>query len=131
MISNDGSGYWATGISLHHTEDGWAGRLKFFDDGFRDDNPDAGRVATEGELRTRYQVADGNTVTGLRAVIDALTADARRLGITMRCCDGKPALYYDSDTDRFPPPAGWRALLGAEADRLGWEFPYPREDTNL
>lgn len=132
MILKSSSGYWACGITVRWyapNRPAWAGHVDFYDDGFAgDDNPDMGTVATEGRLNTRYYLADGDTTSGLRAVIDALIADAGRLGITFGGPSGRPCLYYDGDANSkdCPPPDGWRDLLAAEAERIGWEFPYER-----
>jgi hypothetical protein len=127
MITKDGSGYWATGITLRREGYGrpaWSGHIDFLDDGFvGDNNTDAGIVSTEGRLRTRYALNDGDTVTGLRAVVDALLADAGRLGITFL---GGPYLYYEGDGESvdFPPPPGWQRMLADESERIGWECLY-------
>lgn len=135
MITTNGDGYWATGITVRWRDytgtrndvrhGGWDAWLDFYDDGFNDDDPDAGSIATEGTLRTRYGVRNGEQVTGLRAAIDALIADAQRLGVRLRAATTGPTLYYhrDGEDQNFPPPDGWRELLAAEATRLGWDFP--------
>lgn len=132
MILASSTGYWSTGIVLRWdmARPGWGGHVDFLDDGFAgDDNADTASVSTEGQLRSRYFVSDGDTTTGLRAVIDTLLADATRLGIVFGGRTGKPCLYYDGDSEstQFPPPDGWRELLSAEAERIGWECPYVRE----
>ncbi len=124
MISKDGSGYWSTGITVHYNEGrGWGGVVEFYDDGFVDDAADTGRIATQGELRTRYFVKDGDTVTGLSAVVDVLRVDAERLGIRFRAVAADaPSLYYkgDGEWQDYPARDGWEALLEAEARRSGW-----------
>ncbi len=124
MISKDGTGFWATGITVHYSEGrGWGGAVEYYDDGFVDDAADTGRIATQGELRTRYFVKDGETVTGLSAVVDVLLADAERLGIRFRAVAADaPSLYYkgDGEWQDYPAPDGWKALLEAEAQRIGW-----------
>ncbi len=127
MILTSSHTYWSTGISLRWreaTRDGvtrssWGGSVDYLDDGFvGDDNPDAGKVSTEGELRTRYTVADGESVTGLRAVVDTLLADAARLGIEFRgTLDDRPYLMFEVEDGA---PDGWRELLTVEAERIGW-----------
>ena len=122
-----GERYWSTGITVEWRYassglNGWTAKAEFYDGGWAgDDDPANGRIVTEGVLRTRYPVrdADGSTAT-LSPVIDAVKADAERLGIEWK----DPAIYYPSDgqTDE-PPPAGWRDLLRAEASRLGWRCP--------
>lgn len=129
-----GNGYWSTGISVAWLPgDGgrpgsWAARAPFYDDGWiGDDSPDDGLVVTEGEVRSRYGVRDGLRAGGLTAVIDAVKADTERLGIHWRGPGGRgPAIYYEHDGQGpdGPPPAGWRQLLTAQSDRLGWEAPY-------
>jgi hypothetical protein len=132
MILHRSTGYWTTGIvarwrahsgSIHGVpHGGWAAKLDFFDDGFTDDDPDAGQVSTEGTLRTRYAVRDGDKVGGLRAAVDALVADAQRLGIRLGGPTIGPCLYYEGDGEdpANPPPPGWQELLAAEAARIGW-----------
>ncbi len=136
MILKSSIGYWSTGITVRWSDHvstiegqsvpGWYASLDFLDDGFCDDQPDLGEISTEGTLRTRYAVQDGQTVTGLRAAIDALITDANRLGITFGGPSGPPALYYkgDGESADYPPPLGWREMLSAEASRLGWEEIY-------
>lgn len=129
MISNDGH-YWATGIILRYGyagngQSGWGGTVTFLDNGFASDDADAGQISTQGELRTRYMVRDGQTHTALSVVIDTLIADAARLGIVWR----DPVLYYKTDGEDAdnPPPDGWKAMLTAEAKRLpGWRSAYVR-----
>lgn len=138
MILTGSTGYWSTGIVVRWNgpdRPGWGGHVDFLDDGFvgvAADDADAGRVSTEGRLRTRYFVRDGDTVTGLRVVIDTLLADAARLGITFGGTAGQPCLYYDGDSEneQFPPPDGWRELLTAEAERIGWGCPYEQAKTS-
>ena len=132
MITIKSTGYWATGIQVcwleraggdgHGSRSGWSATIDFYDDGFCDDDADAGRVSTEGQLRTRYAVHDGQTVSGLTAAIDALLADAERLGIQFH----DRSLYYrkDGEDPDWPAPDGWRALLAAQAERIGWTTPY-------
>lgn len=124
MIRKSGTvRYWSTGITVNRSDKGWGADAEFYDDGFCDDNADAAQISTQGKLNTRYYVADGNEVTGLRAAIEAVKADAERLGIEFRGTVGDPpALYYkgDGEWSDYPPPDGWRDLLAAEAARLGW-----------
>lgn len=128
MINDRDGRYWATGITVRADGQGrWGGRVDFFDDGFADDDPDAGRIATQGMLETRYMVRDGDNTAALRAVVDTLIADAGRIGVEFRgTTDPAPQLYYDGDgeDDRCPPPAGWQRLLADEAARVGWVCPY-------
>lgn len=134
MILHKSTSYWATGITLTWHPDipadyqgarttGWSGKLDYFDDGWAgDDNPDRGRIATEGTLRTRYRVADSQQ-TALAAVIDTLIADAQRLGIQLGTSADGPRLYVpgDGEWDDHPLPDDWRNLLAAEAQRIGWK----------
>ena len=125
MITTDGH-HWANGITVRCDGKRWGGRIDFYDDGFVSDNPDAGEVATEGVLRTRYMVEDGDNVTALRAVVDTLIADAARLGIELVGPVGtRPSLWYEGDGEDsdWPPPAGWRQLLAGEAQRIDWDGP--------
>ena len=138
MILKRSTTYWSTGISLHWQEcaqrnqdgsrhPGWGGTLDFLDDGFTDDDADAGQVSTQGTLRTRYAVIDGDAVSGLRAVMETLIADAARLGIEFRsAADRRPMLMYrgDGEDENYPAPEGWRELLAAEAERINWVAPY-------
>ncbi|GHB56032.1 hypothetical protein GCM10010331_49900 [Streptomyces xanthochromogenes] len=134
MILDVSSSYWSTGIVLvwadfsswsgGHARSGWHGTVEFFDDGFAGDNDtDAGYLSTNGKLWTRYAVADGEVRSGLSAAVDVLIADARKLGIAFRVGDGPGRLYYktDGENPEFPPPTGWRELLTAEAERIGWD----------
>jgi hypothetical protein len=130
MISNTGM-YWSTGITVHQRADthGWAASLDFLDDGFVNDDPDEGRVSTEGTLRTRYFVRGTGTTSGLSAAIDALVTDAAQLGIAFR----DPSLYYkgDGELEDYPAPDGWRETLAREAERIGWRTIYtgPQPET--
>lgn len=123
MISKSGR-YWSTGITVAQTNSRWTASLEYCDDGFGDDDPDAGLVSTEGKLHTRYGVRDGDTRSGLTAAVDALVADAKRLGIDFIATSGTdaPFLYYkgDGEYEDFPPPDGWRETLAAEAQRIGF-----------
>lgn len=129
-----GSGYWATGITVRYGYSGmnlygWAARVEFYDDGFCSDDTDSGTISTEGTLRTRYYVREGAgpDADGLAAAIDAVRADADRLGVAFRD-DGvlAPCVYYEGDgeNENYPPPEGWRELVDAQAARLGWRGLY-------
>ena len=133
MILHSSKSYWSTGIVVRWREyagtiegvrrSGWGATVDYHDDGFCDDDPDARRVSTEGTLKTRYAVHDGETIDGLTVVIDMLIADATRLGIKFRLAEGMPAaLYYEGDGENAecPPPEGWRDMLRAQAERIGW-----------
>jgi hypothetical protein len=130
MISKSGEGYWTTGITVRSDGGGWGASLRFLDDGFCDDDADAGQVSSEGELRTRYFVKNGSETSGLRAALDTLIGDAGRLGIRfVSVADAPPYLSYEGDGEnpKWPPPPGWRETLAAEAERLGWQGPTARE----
>lgn len=130
MIPTNGT-YWSTGIILtwadclgvNRDREGWSATVKFLDDGFCSDDADSHAVSTEGELRTRYIVADGEQVPGLTAAVDAVIRDAKRLGIEF---SDDPNLFYKGDGEdrNSPPPPGWRDTVKAEARRLGWRAPY-------
>lgn len=133
-----GNGYWTTGINVRYGYSGmdlygWAARVEFLDDGFCSDDTDSGTISTGGTLRTRYYVTDGTgpDADGLAAAINAVKADADRLGITFRQ-DGlmTPHVYYqgDGEDEDYPPPEGWRELVDAQAVRLGWEGLYSRTE---
>jgi len=144
MINKGSATYWSTGVILRWTErastrerdgrmvssPGWAGRIDYVDDGFCDDNADTGRVSTEGTLHTRYAVPDGDKVPGLTAVVDALLADAERMGIRFGVGGQGPQLYYDGDAENqdYPPLPGWRGMLAEEARRIGWTSPYGEDE---
>lgn len=132
MISKSGR-YWSTGITVTYSEfatridgtpyPGWAASLDYCDDGFADDDPDAGLVSTEGHLHTRYPVRDAKTRSGLSVAVDALVADAKRLGIEFNAASFQaPFLYYkgDGENEEYPPPDGWRETLAVEAARIGF-----------
>lgn len=129
MILTKSTGYWATGITLAWREaylshaESWCGYLDYFDDGFCDDNPDTGAISTQGTLRTRYGVENTDTTSALTAVVNTLILDAASLGITWRGAnDNPPMLYYrgDGEDPDYPPPDGYRELLRATAERIGW-----------
>lgn len=130
MIQEVRTAYWSVGITVNYREGvntgsdgqrrgGWGTRLQFMDDGFCSDDTDARLVSTQGTLNTRYFVSDGEQVSGLSLAIDTLIADAERLGIQFT----NQELYYEGDGEdpERPPPDGWKALLAAEAARIGWK----------
>ena len=132
MILTSSTTYWSTGISLRWreitrnsvTRSAWGGSVDYLDDGFTDDDADAGKVSTEGVLRTRYMVADGKVASGLRVVVDVLLADAARLGIEFRgTLDDRPYLMFEVEDGA---PDNYRELLIAEAERIGWTTMYDR-----
>jgi len=136
MISRSGK-YWSTGITVRwssHTgstptgpTSGWYATVEYFDDGFCNDDTDAGNISTQGAISTRYGVSDGSERSGLSAAVDTLIADAARLGIEFRPPFGEtPSLCMvgDGEHDDVDYPAGWRALINSEADRIGWHSPY-------
>lgn len=125
MILKQSPSYWTTGIILawHPEREAWSGKLNYLDDGWAgDDNPDTGDISTEGTLRTRYALTNGQHQTALTAVIDALVADATRLGIQLGAPWTAPWLYVEGDGEHtdVPLPADWRELLATEARRIGW-----------
>lgn len=126
-----GDGYWSTGITVVWRyagggDYGWAASADYYDDGFCDDSADERRVSTEGTLRTRYAVREGKTQDALTVVIDTMLADAKRLGIRWRDPlageDGTASLYYhgDGEDPEDAPPDGWKQILAAQAERIGW-----------
>lgn len=138
-----GDRYWSVGITVYAREArsvnsegvpgalAWGGHLKFYDGGWAgDDNAATGVVVTEGRLTTRYHVdpAPGDHgPTALTAVIDALLADATKLGIDFHLSEAlAPAVSYEGDGEweNYPPPAGWREMLREQNKRLGWDNPY-------
>lgn len=132
MISKSGR-YWSTGITVTWAPfaervngepyGGWHAKLDYSDDGFADNDPDAGQVSTEGTLCTRYPVRDAKTRSGLAVAVDNLLADAKRLGIEFNAAGfSAPFLYYkgDGENEEYPPPDDWRGMLAAEAERIGF-----------
>jgi len=132
-----GNGYWTTGITVKYGYSGsgrygWAAEVAFYDNGFCDDDTDAGTISTQGILRTRYFVREGSgpDADGLTAAVDAMKADAERLGIRFSIIGG-PRVYYqgDGEDEDWPPPDGWRELVNAQARRLGWEPLYRERES--
>lgn len=136
-----GNHYWATGITVRYGYSGanlygWGAEVRFYDDGFAgDDNADTGEVVTEGVLKTRYKVHDGNgpDADGLSAAVDAVKRDAEKLGIRWRDeaeAGLEPAVYYQGggEDEDYPPPDGWRGMVNAQAERLGWRPLYAAEE---
>lgn len=133
MISKSGR-YWSPGITVTYAPlaerindepySGWHARLDYCDDGFADNDPEVGRISTEGSLYTRYPVRNSKIRSGLSIALDTLIADAERLGIQFTTLPGHrgPQVLYDGDGESpaHPAPDGWRDMLAAEADRLGW-----------
>lgn len=133
MILERSTHYWAVGITLTwhpasvrdhdgNRVDGWSGEVDYYDDGFADDDPDTTKLSTQGTLRTRYIVADGKQQSAITAIVDTLITDAGRLGIKFRADGGLPWLYVpgDGEWEDKPVPDGWREMLAAEAERIGW-----------
>lgn len=121
--------YFATTIvvAFHQDKPGWSAHTEFVDGGFMNDDADTDAVSTEGVLRTRYAVRDGEARKGLSAAIDAIIADAQRMGIEFRSTAAAgPFIWYEGDgeDDNHPAPEGWREMLTAEAERLGWSPTY-------
>ncbi len=113
-----GETYWSTGISVcYHGEGRWGASVNFYDDGFCE------AATTEGVLRTRHSGP-------LSQVVDLVKADAERLGIrwatllgavpTVHCELWQRQDFPPPPSQDFPPPPNWRALVNAEAERLGW-----------
>jgi hypothetical protein len=133
MISKSGR-YWSTGITVTWSPlaerindepySGWHAKLDYSDDGFANNDPDAGQVSTEGTLYTRYPVRNAKIRSGLSVAVDALIADAERLNIEFIGTSAypEPWLYYrgDGEDAEHPPPDGWRETLAAEAGRIGF-----------
>jgi hypothetical protein len=130
-----GNGYWSTGITVRYGYSGmnlygWGAEVKFYDDGWAgDDNADTGAVTTQGILSTRYCITEGTRpdADGLSAAVDAVKRDAERLGITWK---PDATIFYERDGQGadYPPPDGWRGMVSAQAQRLGWEPIYGEQD---
>lgn len=124
-----GDRYWATGIVVRYSDrhgGQWAASVNYLDNGFCDDDADRGVISTEGTLHTRYFVGNGERIDALTAVIDAVKADAERLGIEFRSATDGPNVFYqgDGEHDDWPPPDGWREMVDAQAIRIGWSAFY-------
>ncbi|MGR6921225.1 hypothetical protein ACU635_43875 [[Actinomadura] parvosata] len=123
-----GPQYWSTGITVScDSRAGWGAHVDFYDDGHGDDDPERGRISTEGTLRTRYFVGGGDQVDALTLAIDTVKADAEKLGIAW----SEAATVYHAGDDGLPDqpaPEGWRELVNSHATRLGWQPAY-RVDT--
>jgi hypothetical protein len=127
-----GNGYRAPGITVAFHKgtagrgaDGWTAEAEYLDDGNGDDLPDAGRISTQGRLHTSYKVkvTGGASELVLAAVVDAVKADAERLGIRFDDdAGGGPRVFYkgDGESDDCPPPDDWRVMVDRQAVRLGW-----------
>ena len=105
-----GPKYWSTGITIEYHGDRWSAQVKFYDDGFCDNE------SSEGTLRARYQLKD------LAKVIDVVKRDAEKLGIQWK--EG-PGIYVEENGqgDRCSHP-GWKAIVKAQCERLGWQTAY-------
>jgi hypothetical protein len=130
-----GPRYWATGITVHHHNHPqrgatWSARVDFLDDGFLDDDPTQGRVSTQGHLGTRYALDNcgGDHTVALAAAIDAVKADAERLGIGWKYRGEMGPCIFIGDEESEDNPPGWRGLLNEQARRIGWE-PFYTETT--
>lgn len=137
MISEKSlGGYWAAGVTVewdaHRRR--WSGEVAYYDDGFANDEPDSGRISTEGVLRTRYKVGSGEPLAPLGAVVRVLIKDAVRLGIRFeRPGFDRPFLYLaggsESDPDN-PLPKGWQEMLAIVASRYEWDtYEAPKPET--
>lgn len=129
-----GDGYWASGITVRYGYSGmdrygWGAKVDFYDSGFCDDDTDAGAVSTQGTLSTRYFVREGTgaDADGLATAVDVVKQDAERLGIRFGGAT-PPVVYYEGDgeDEDWPPPDGWRGMVDAQAQRLGWRGIYTR-----
>lgn len=134
-----GNGYWATGITVRYGYSGmdlygWAAQVDFYDNGFCDDDTDKGTVSTQGTLKTRYFVREGTgtDADGLTAAVDAVKRDAERVGIRFGGAT-TPVVYYEGDgeDEDWPPPDGWRGMVNAQAERLGWKSLYAGEEKEV
>lgn len=124
MINKKGTGYWSIGIIVRHQFGKWAATVEYKDDGFADDSADDMVISTEGKIHTRYFVEDGKYVDGLTAAIDAVKADAERLGIRwITTAIGGPHVHMEGDGNDpdWPAPDGWRDTVNAQSERLGWK----------
>lgn len=129
-----GNGYWTTGITVKYGDAGggvrgWGATLNFYDDGFCDDDVAAGVVSTQGTLTTRYTLPAMTDTDALTAAVDAVKADADRLGIRFGRDGSGGTVYMEQDgelpADRLPAAAWW-VLVNAQAERLGWASSYTR-----
>jgi hypothetical protein len=125
-----GPNYWAVGITAKYGyagsgRYGWSAEVSYLDNGFCSDSTDERRISTEGTLRTRYYIVDGERESGLPVAVDAVKADAERLGITW-APSSAPSVYMagDGETPDIEYPDNWRDLVNAESARLGWEPAY-------
>lgn len=114
-----GAYYWATGITVWCIgDDLWFAEAQCFDHGFAEDG------SSECVVRARY-------AGPLSVVVDTVKADAERLGIRWQGTRGAPSLYYRGDGEHgdIPePPNDWRERMAAEAERLGWENIYKKQE---
>lgn len=130
-----GPNYWTTGITVcaqrsqHDAEKWrWSAHLDYFDNGWLgDDDSSIFKISTQGVLRTRYfveSVVDNPENEALRAVLDVLIADAKRLGIELK----DPSVYYhgDGEDPDHVAPTNWRDLVREQNERLGWRHLYSR-----
>lgn len=123
MISPTGT-WWSTGITVHYRDMGgdgaWGSSLTFFDDGTSDDLVTPYNISTGGTLYTRYYRDDNYARIGLESAVGVLLEDADLHRIKFQ---DDAFLYYkgDGEDPDFPPPPEWRALLTAEATRIGWK----------
>ena len=103
---------------------GWHAALDYCDDGVRRQRPRDRPGLHRRHTPTRYPVRDSKIRSGLSIAIDTLLADAARLDIDFPTAPS-PRLYYwgDGEDPNHPAPEGWRDLLAAEADRIGWTHP--------
>lgn len=107
-----GDKLFATGIVIRQDwRGGWWAEATFEDFGHCD------RGSVMGHIETKYADDD------LPYTIDTIKRDVESLGVEFAQLDGvSPALLYseDGEDEDFPPPDGWRELLKAEAQRIGF-----------
>lgn len=124
-----GNKYWSNGITVRYSDGRWSASVDYYDNGFANDSADDARVSTEGRVHTRYYLRDGKTADALTVAVDAVKADAERLGITWNTPGVGPFVYMlgDGENDGREVPENWRELVDRQARRLGWEPLYGSE----
>jgi len=69
-----------------------------------------------GRVSTKYGI-------DICKAIDQVLELCSQIGVEfIEHADCLPAVYYlqDGDSKDYPPPEGWREILKAQADRIGW-----------
>lgn len=109
-----GKRYWSTGINLKYSSysNQWCAILKFFDNGFCQDE------STEGKLYTRYYV--NNPVQAIKTLIE----DASKLGIDFNCCDDEKIILMWNKAERTNKPKNWKNILEDIAEKSGTKSAY-------